>query len=143
MATYYCDGSQHIELNKIGLGVVINDEGYYFERTIADSNKNLHEIEAIKQTALMALGTDSKRGIVIINDDKNMVQRIQEIKKNLKIRTGNLKKKQEFKDLVKLLKENNIIVRSPESLHERQQIKRCHNLSRTYLNDSTKNKILS
>lgn len=134
METYYCDGSQHRGLNKLGIGVTKDGTDYYYEADDHDCSKNLHEIEAIKRTAELAL--ISKRGdssIVIVNDDKYLIQIIQSIKKNMRIKTGNLKKKQEFRDLVKMLKENDIIVRAPANPYDRTQINRCHHLSRTYL----------
>lgn len=134
METYYCDGSQHKELNRLGVGITKDGTDYYYEVDDFDYEMNLHEIEAIKRTAELALRSKRSDGnIIIVNDDRYLVQRIQSIKKNLKIKTGNLKKKQEFRDLVKILKENDIIVRAPANPYDKSQILKCHHLSRTYL----------
>jgi hypothetical protein len=53
----------------------------------------------------------------------------------MKIRTGKLKRKQEFKELIRLLKENDVVVRSPKNPYDRMQIGKCHRLSRSYIDN--------
>jgi hypothetical protein len=71
LKVYYCDGSQHKEFERLGIGITFGDFEYYHEITDFDYSKNLHEIEAIKRTVEFALKNKSgNEKITIVNDDK-------------------------------------------------------------------------
>ncbi|MEK4025403.1 reverse transcriptase-like protein [Sporosarcina sp. FSL W7-1283] len=89
---YYCDGSQHKGYGKLGIGIVRDDAEYHFSTREFDHDKCTHEIEAIRKTIEIAI-KDGFNDIVVINDDRGLVRKIQEIKQDRKITSRALKKK--------------------------------------------------
>lgn len=132
MDTYYCDGSQHKGYGKLGVGIVSNSDEFYYDTEEFDHGSCIHEIEAIRKTIELAV-RNNNGNIVIVNDDRHLVKKIQESKDNRKLSGKLLRKKKEFINLVGLVKEYNITVRIPDSKEDKAKIKRCHHLSRRYM----------
>lgn len=132
MRTYYCDGSQHKGYNKLGIGIVSGETEYHFNTSEYDHDKCIYEIEAIRKTIEVAV-KDGCNKIVVVNDDRSLVKKIQEIKQDRKITSSALRKKEEFKSLVKLIKGHDVQVRCPKTTEDKINIRRCHHLSRRYM----------
>lgn len=132
METYYCDGSQHKELNKMGIGVVKGEASLYYDTEEFEWQRSTHEIVAITKAINYAIENKDKH-IVIVNDDKQLVSMIQQAKVNLKLKSKGFRRKTEFRRLVNLVKEHDVLVRHPQSEYDKRQILKCHHLSRSYL----------
>lgn len=138
METYYCDGSQHKELNKLGIGIVKGDASLYYDTEEFEWQRSTHEIVAITKAINCAIENKDKH-IVVVNDDRHLVQMVQYAKVNMKLKSKGFKKKIEFRRLVSLVKQHDIVVRTPQSEYDKSQILKCHHLSRTYLNELENN----
>lgn len=134
METYYCDGSQHKELNKLGIGVVKGSEKRYYNVSDFEWRSMCHEIYAITEAIKLAIEHDSKH-IVVVNDDRQLVDVIQKAKINMKMKSKNFKKKTEFRRMLNLVKKHDVFVRTPQSEFDKQQILKCHHLSRSYMKE--------
>lgn len=134
METFYCDGSQHKEMNRMGIGVVKGGTDIYYSIPSFDWKKCTHEIIAITKAINYAIENKSNN-IVIVNDDRQLVNMVQMAKVNMKLKSNGFKKKIEFRRLVKLVKEHDVLVRTPQSEYDKKQILKCHHLSRSYLRE--------
>lgn len=136
MNEYFCDGSQQIEANLIGIGILINGENYHMNLPLINSKAMLHEIEAIIKTIEFALERGESR-FRIINDDRFLVATIQALQEGRKVTSNGLKRKIRFRDLMKLIKTYNIRIDIPRHVKQREKIAVCHKLSRLYLTEKT------
>lgn len=134
METFYCDGSQHKEMNRMGVGVVKGSVDIYYNIPTFDWKRCTHEIIAITKAISFAIKNNTSN-IVVVNDDKQLVNMIQKAKVNIKLKSKGFKKKAEFTRLMKLVKEHDVLVRTPQSEFDKRQILKCHHLSRTYLRE--------
>lgn len=132
METYYCDGSQHRELNKLAVGVVNGTASIYYDTEDFEWERSTHEVVAITKAINYALKKGSSN-IVVVNDDKHLVRMIQCAKVNQKMKSKGWKNRTEFKRLVSLIKQHDVLVRTPVTVYDKEQILKCHKLSRSYL----------
>lgn len=132
MRTYYCDGSQHKELGKMGIGIVGKNVELYHEAKEYEHDQMIYEVEAIIKTIELAYSTGETR-IKIYNDDKHLVSTIKRIQKGEKVKSKGLASKPRFQYMMKLVEENKVKFAVLKTEIEKKNIKTCHNLSRTYL----------
>lgn len=136
MKEYFCDGSQQIKANLIGIGILIDDQNYHLSMPLINSRANLHEIEAIIKTIEFAVERGDTR-FRIINDDRFLVATIQALQEGRKVTSKGLKRKIRFQDLMKLIDAHNVIIEMPKQVEQREKIALCHKLSRLYLTENT------
>lgn len=134
MRIYYCDGSQHKELQKQGVGVVSDDFETYLETEEFDWKQQTHEISAIEKTIEIAVHQKSNP-IVVISDDKHLVGFIKKTFSSLK-RYNKVKEDARYKRLISLIHTHHVKLRTPQTIEEKVYMKRAHHLSRSYLDTS-------
>lgn len=129
MKIYYCDGSQSDSLGKLGVGVVSDNISQYFEYTDFIWKEQTHEIVAITKTIEVAL-MNKTSPIIIVNDSIHLPITIE---KELSKKKRKLENKIKYRELIDLVEKYSVKIRKPENQAERKEIKKAHNLSRTYI----------
>lgn len=132
METYYCDGSQHKKLNKMGIGITKGNTKVYYDIQEFEWERCSYEIIAVTKAIEYAIQSKTK-SIVVVNDDRHLVEMIKQARLNMRMRTKG-SKRLEFKRLVNLVKKHEVEVRTPQSRYDKKQIRKCHDLSRSYMN---------
>lgn len=132
MRVFYCDGSQHKELNKMGVGIVGRKMEMYHEIIEFEYDQMVYEVEAIIRTIEVAMSTGANK-IRIYNDDRHLVKTIKRLSKGEKVKSKGLASKPRFCYLMRLVEEYNVKVAIPKTDLDKKNIKMCHNLSRSYL----------
>lgn len=132
MAIYYCDGSLSNQYKKIGIGIFYNGTEEYAEMVAHNWKSQLHEIEAMIKTIEIA---DRKEQVnfKIVNDDKWLVTTINSMLSKRKVKSKGLIQKERFNHLLELIKSKNVTVSLPKTEEEKNCIRICHKLSRTYM----------
>lgn len=120
MKTYFCDGSQYRKLGIMSAGIVTPTGEHYLETEDLNPDSCMYEIYAILKTIKIAEQTENY--FEIVNDDRFLVDKIMNKKWNNKI------------DEIKFALKKGI-VRSPKNQFEKKQLRKCHEISRMYLNE--------
>ena len=128
MITYYCDGSQYN--NKIGVGIAGNSIYQAIETDCHNWRSQVHEIVAITKAIEKAVKLSDDH-IRIVNDDKHLINAI---RNKLQGKRTTLEKKDEFIRMMNLIEHYRVIVDTPKNEKDKKQIKKCHELSRKFLN---------
>lgn len=132
MRTYYCDGSQCKDIDVIGIGIVGRTTELGVEIPNLNWDLQNHEVEAIIKTIEFSFEDGAKK-IKIINDDRMLVGTIKKMLKGEKVKSKGLIRKERFRYLVGLIKQHEVKVGIPKTEIDKQNIKKCHDLSRIYL----------
>lgn len=130
MTVIYCDGSYCSRCNVTGVGIVSDSINSYIE--IPNLPTRTHEVEAIIRSIELGLmkGIDN---FTVVNDDINLVRCINEMLDDKNKKYSKILKMNRVPYLMKLLKENNIKLKTPRTREDLLMIKKSHNLSRGYI----------
>ena len=130
MKSVYCDGSFHKNKGVVGIGIICDNKGKYYEFNEVKHLEGLHELIAIKVSIAEGVKVYGNN-FTVYNDDRHLVNRLNRKDECL---VGTLLYKKEFKKIQKLLKEYGISVKIPTRLSDRMLKNKCHKISRKYLN---------